>query len=155
MIPGGYGFEVLQFDESSPERSIRNISQLPADVRIVSALSDLPERHGFPGPRDWIHPGPLLRPLYILICHRYCGRVSPGMAYMFTRLGDFLERYRQLQEDEKKPLEPPDPYNQMMREAWHMDEDGVAREYVWHDTGGWVPKWTKEYASVPGKTPHP
>lgn len=137
MIPGGIGFEVLRFEDN-----LREIAQLPADVRIVSALPDIPDRHGIATPREWCHGGPSIRPIYILVAHRYCVRVSPGQAYQFTLLEEFLERYKALQLRELEPLEPPDENNQMGREAWHMDDDGVAREYVWHDTGGWVPRWT-------------
>lgn len=134
MIPGGYGFEVLRFDNDD----LREIAILPKDVRIICALPDIPERHGYATPREWCNGGPLLRPIFLLIGHRYCIRVSPGCAYQWTRLEDFLKRYAELQEVEKKPLEPCDPHYQRPREAWHMDDDGVAREYVWHETGGWV-----------------
>jgi hypothetical protein len=136
MIPGGYGFEVLRFENDD----LREISILPKDVRIVCALPDLPERHGYDTPREWHHAGPRLRPVYILICHRYCVRVQPGCTYQFTGLAEFLKRYAELQADEREPLTAPDPHYQMGREAWHMDDDGVAREYVWHETGGWVPR---------------
>jgi hypothetical protein len=134
VIPGGYGFEVLKFDDGD----IRDIQRLPKDVLVVSALPDLPYLHGPTCPAEWHAPGPRLRPIFLLICHRYCVRVAPGCSYHFTALDDFLHRYYELQTEEKKPLEPCDEHYQRPREAWHMDDDGVAREYIWHPTGGWV-----------------
>ena len=137
MIPGGYGFEVLRFEEDD----LRDIHQLPRDVRIMGALPELAERHGrAPCPREWYHGSAPLRPVYILICHRYCTRVSLGQPYQFTRLEEFLERYKELDAQERKPLEPCDPDYQRASEVWHRDQDGVVREYIWHPTGGWVPK---------------
>lgn len=136
MIPGGYGFEVLRFDDDD----IREIVKLPQDVRVICALPDLAHRHGPDCPAEWHAPGPRLRTIYLLICHRYCTRVSPGAPYMHTKLDEFMSRYYALQVEEKRPLEPCDEHYQRPREAWHVGEDGVAREYIWHPTGGWVRK---------------
>lgn len=136
MIPGGYGFEVLKFEDDD----IREIARLPKDVRVVCALPDLPHRHGPDCPPQWCAVGPRVMPVYLLICHRYCVRVPAGAPYMHTSLDDFISRYYALQADEKQPLEPCDPNYQRPREAWHMDADGVAYEYIWHPTGGWVRK---------------
>jgi hypothetical protein len=136
MIPGGYGFEVLRFEDDD----IRDIVRLPKDVLVVCALPHLERRRGPDCPAEWHAPGPRVQPVYLLICHRYCVRVPPGCAYQFTNLDDFVSRYYALAEDEKKPLEPCDDSRQRHREAWHMDADGVAREYIWHPTGGWVQK---------------
>ena len=136
MIPGGYGFEVLRFEDAD----IREIAKLPEDVRVVQALPDLPHRAGPDCPADWHAPGPRLRPIYLLICHRYCVRTPPGCAYQFTELDEFISRYYALQVEEKRPLQPCDENRQLPREQWHMDADGVAREYIWHPTGGWVVK---------------
>lgn len=136
MIPGGYGFEVLKFEDDD----IREIVRLPKDVRVVCALPDLSERLHEPSPREWYSPAPRVRPVYLLVCHRYCTRVPAGASYMFTNIDDFVSRYYALQEEEKRPLEPCDPHYQRPREAWHVGDDGVAREYIWHPTGGWVVK---------------
>ena len=135
MIPGGYGYEVLKFDHES----IREIAKLPTDVRIIGALSDLAERHGRT-PRDWYRGSAPLRPIYILIAHRYCVRVPDGASYQFTELEEFLKRYADLAVLEGEPLEPCDDNYQAAREAWYRGPDGVAREYIWHPTGGWVVK---------------
>lgn len=140
MIPGGYGFEVLKFDEN-----LREIYKLPEDVRIVGALPPIPLNGGGWAadlPPGWTHDLPL-RPVFILISHRYCVRVSRGMAYQVTDLEEFLRRYADLDKDEREPLPTPDPHNQLERMAWHRDDDGVVRQYVWHDKGGWVPLWTR------------
>lgn len=135
MIPGGFGYEVLRFEDES----IREIAKLPADVRIIGALPDTAERHGTV-PREWYHGAAPLRPVFILIAHRYCIRVSPGQFYQFTRLEEFLERYKSLDAQEREPLEDCDSDYQRAREAWYRGPDGIVREYIWHPKGGWVPK---------------
>lgn len=136
MIPGGYGYEVLRFEHES----IRTIAQLPEDVRIMGALPELAERHGFNCPREWYRGAAPLRPIYVLISHRYCVRVRDGEPYQFTELEEFLQRYKSLEQQECEPLEPCDEHYQRPREAWYRGDDGVAREYIWHPTGGWVRK---------------
>ena len=49
MIPGGYGFEVLRFDDDD----IREIARLPKDVRVVCALPELPPRRGLDCPPEF------------------------------------------------------------------------------------------------------
>lgn len=135
MIPGGFGYEVIKFEHET----IREIAKLPADVRIMGALPDLAERHGHT-PREWYRGMAPLRPVYILIAHRYCVRVPDGCPYQFTRIEEFLDRYKDLSLQEGQPLEPCDEHYAQPREAWHRGADGVAREYIWHPTGGWVRK---------------
>lgn len=142
MIPGGYGFEVLKFERDC----LRDIARLPEDVRIVAALPSIPlngERWGPELPPGWVHDVPL-RPVFILICHRYCPRVDRGCPYQVDSLDGFLKRYEVLNLEERMSVMPtPGPDNQGSRIAWHRDEDGEVREYVWHDKAGWVPLWTK------------
>ena len=139
MIPGGFGYEILRFENES----IRDIAKLPADVRIIGALPDIPERHGSV-PREWHHGAVPLRPVYILISHRYCYRVSLGECYVFTTLDEFLSRYAAFAVQEREPL--PDDVEarlargaMMSRDAWYRDAQGQLREYLW--TGEkWVVK---------------
>lgn len=135
LYAGGFGYEVLRFEHES----LRDIGLLPGDVRILGALPDCAERHSTT-PREWCRGSAPMRPVYILISHRYCSRVPEGALYQFTEIEEFLKRYTELQVRECEPLVPCDEHYQMTREAWHRGDDGVAREYVWHPTGGWVPK---------------
>lgn len=135
LYTGGCGYEVLEFDHES----IREIARLPADVRIIGALPDDVGRHGCV-PREWYHGSAPLRPIYILIAHRYCVRVPTGGFYQFTELDEFLKRYAEVSALEAVPLVNCDEHYQMSREAWYRDANGVAREYIWHPTGGWVQK---------------
>lgn len=56
MIPGGYGFEVLKFEDDD----IREIARLPKDVRVVCALPALAHHRGTECPPEWHAPGPRL-----------------------------------------------------------------------------------------------
>lgn len=142
MIPAGYGYEVLRFEQGS----LRDIAKLPDDVTIVGALP--PTRvNGEPEwserlPPGWRH-GVRYGPVFILICHRYCPRMDHGMPYQVTDIDEFISRYHSLKLDEARPLTAPDKGNQMRRHVWHRGDDGEVREYVWHENGGWVPLWTK------------
>lgn len=133
MIPGGIGYEVLKFEQTN----LRMIADLPSDVFILQAMPDLAERNAI-APREWSH-GAAVRPVYILIAHRYCVRVQPGATYTVTTMAEFLRRYRELEVSEREPL-PEDGELYWGRNAWWRDEKGELKEYLWTQNSGWVTK---------------
>jgi len=123
MIPAGYGFEVLKFEDGD----LRDIAKLPEDVRIVAALPELAAI----APAGWIHGGAAPRPVFILVMHRYCPRVRAGEPYCFSNIDDFLSRYAALDLEERRELTPMPDHNQWPHEVWHCGKDGKVHEYVW------------------------
>lgn len=130
MVPAGIGYEVLKFAPAE----LRDIADLPEDVRILQALSPILEKYQTAG-ASWVYgSGP--KSIYILIAHRYCLRMSPGVPYTHDTLEHFLKRYWELDHIERQPLTPIVENSSMTREVWHRDEDGKVREYIWRK-GQW------------------